>query len=173
MRLLPAFTVALFLVGPASAVPKPAPPVDSKKDERVNERVRNFFAAMRDGTFREANMPKLGWEDVPSLLEMGGSATKLQRYPTNPISSLAIPEVPEGMMALWLVEGIRIGKRFPSLNPLVLPTGALQGARDKTSAENQARALKAYKDWWDKAAALTREKAAAIDPLKAISLKWY
>lgn len=174
MRLV--ITVVLFVLAsaPAGGVPKPAPaPKDPKKEERVNERVRNFFATMRDGTFRDANMPRLGWEDAPSLLEMGGSTTKLQTFPTNPISSFAIRDVPEGMMALWLVEGIRTGKRFPSLNPMALPTGGAKGDLEKASAVSRPHVLKAYRDWWDKAAGLPREKAAEINPLKDAGLRWY
>lgn len=172
MRSFVAILLLACVAGQLAAVPKPDPVVDPKKDERVNERVKKLFAAMRDGTFRDAQLPKLGWEDVPSLIEMGGSATILKCFPTNPISSLAIPEVAEGVLALWFVEGIRVGKRFPSSNPLLLPSDD-EGRDRNTSAANHAKALKSYREWWDKAAALPRDKAAAIEPVKSIGLRWF
>ena len=173
MRRSLAVALVLFSSSIACAVPKPTVPPLDKKDETVNERVRKLFASMRDGTYIDNGFPKLGWEDVPSLMVMAESTAALQKFPQNIISSYCQRECAEGIAALWLIEGVRKGSKLASLNPLILPTGEVKGDWEKASIANYPNAVKAYKAWWDKAAGLSREKAAAIDPLKDAQLHWH
>jgi hypothetical protein len=173
MRLLCSFVVFVVAVVPALAVPKPTKPPADPREERVNERVRTLFTAMRDGTYQEFGFPKLGWEDVPSLMEISGSGVELRSFPVNPLSSQAQMTCPEGIAALWLIEGIRKGGKFPSLNPLVISPLGGKGRVEKESRFNHAAAERVYRDWWDKAAAMPREKAAALDPFDGTGLHWY
>lgn len=146
-----------------------------KEDIKVpNERVEELFGAMREGKYAgDGRFPGLKWEDIPALLELGTSKRALRTFPVNYASSQAEDECPEGMVALWLVEGLRKGRGgFPSLNALCLPEGTT-GKWAEESARNQARVLKAYREWWERAKSLPAEEAAEIDPLKETKLRWH
>ncbi len=139
----------------------------------VGERVRKLFAAMRAGRYDEVDFPKLGWEEIPGLLEVGSSTTALTTFPRSPLSSQYEAECSEGMVALWLVEGLRKGGQFGSLNALCLPVGAAGGDWRALSEKSHAGVLRAYRDWWRRVQSLPRDKAAAVDPLQGAELHWH
>ena len=141
--------------------------------EAKNERVDKLFRSMKDGTYDSTMHPRLVWEDIPALIAKADSTTPLKSIPTNMISSYLQRECTEGMAALWLAEGVRKGKRFPSLNPLCLKRGVGKTDWCKASEENHKEAAKAYRAWWDKAKSLKPEKGAEIDPLEGTDLAWY
>jgi hypothetical protein len=66
--------------------------------------VQKLFAAMRAGTYRQDGILlselKLSWEDIPALLEIGGSRHVLRHFSHNPFSSQAQLQCPEGIVAL-------------------------------------------------------------------------
>jgi hypothetical protein len=112
----PCIAVALTIVlCSAFAVPALAAPAVKPKGP-VSEKVDKLFAGMRDGTFRGSGtrgfgFPDVGWEDVPALLARADEEEPLKTFPTNPLSSVARKSCREGVLALWLVEGIRKGGR--------------------------------------------------------------
>lgn len=159
-------TIAGFAADSPAA--KPGPDAQASKD-----RVRKLFAAMREGKYRgDFSFPDLKWEDVPALLDLGGSKTLLKTFPRNSYSSQKQPECSEGMVALWLIEGLRLGKD-PPLNALCLPIGPVKGDWGKLSEKNHPRVLQAYQSWWSKVRSLPHEKAAAVDPLEGSKLSWH
>jgi hypothetical protein len=72
------------------------------------------------------------------------------------------------MMAMWLVEGLRKGAKFPSLNPKLVP------AEGKTElpSEPDVVAMRAYRTWWWKVKTMPPEKAREVDPLEGTGLRW-
>ena len=103
------FAIALgsACTGPTEAAPAVKPKGPS------SEKVDKMFAAMRDGTYWSLGpgfgFPDVGWEDVPALLARAEEERPLATFPTNPLSSFARPSCREGLVALWLVEGVRKG----------------------------------------------------------------
>jgi hypothetical protein len=145
-----------------------------KDDVKVsNERVQKLFDSMRASKYTNPKFPELKWEDIPALLEMGTSKRVLKNFPVNPLSSQIVMECPEGIVALWLVEGLRKGGKYASLNALCLPDGEITEKWTEVSAKNHDRALKAYQEWWRRVQTLTAEKAAGMDPLKGTKLHWH
>ena len=148
-------------------------------NKQSKERVAKLFETMHKGEYDKHKFPDLKWEDIPALLELGTSTRLLKNPPQNLISSLLTEDVPEGVVALWLIEGVRKGgNRFPSLNPAVVGGNnekviSKEMSYEDWQAENRKGALKAYQEWWKMAQSIPREKAAAIDPLKETSLRWY
>ena|ERR1700722_14235010 len=133
------------------------------KDPRAAERVRDLFAAMHRGTYKEMEFPVLGWEHVPALLERAPSRAMLKSFPVNPLSSMMQDRCPEGIVALWLIEGIRQGGRYPSLNPV---------CKGENSKDTQQRAVAAYLRWWQKVRS-DPSAAAKRDPFAGTDLSWY
>src|SRR4051812_8785091 len=108
---LAAFVMLVLAIAP---VPERSPPPSKAK---------LLLDQMRAGTYHQGSdwCPKLGWGDFPDLLDRAGSTELLKTSPTNPVSSLYIPTCTEGVMVMWLVEGVRKGTGFPSLNPELVP----------------------------------------------------
>jgi hypothetical protein len=149
--------------------------MESLKGES-HARVRALFESFRDGSFTDENRPpKLTWEDAESLMIMGKSTRKLTSFPVNPLSSFAIGEACEGVVALWLLEQIRTENEFyHSLNPLCLSKdGEREGDFAARSFTNQPRLVEAYQAWWAKASEVDEEDAKAIEPLADSDLYWY
>lgn len=148
--------------------------------KKSSAKVWKLFNAMHEGKFDQHKFPDLTWDDVPALLELASSRRLPKHCPCAQESSLIAEPWPEGMVALWFVEGIRKGgKGFPSLNPL-LGGGKTRGKAltgeisiERWQAQNHETALHAYQAWWKNVQGLPAEKARAIDPLKGTELRWY
>jgi hypothetical protein len=143
-------------------------------NERIEtESVRTLFESMKNGTFRRSMFPELSIKDMPALLARASSTESLSCYPSNPISSQFEPTCPEGMVALWLVEGFRTGNAFPSLNALCLTHGNSSSDWAGVSEKNQARVAEAYRRWWDRVKDDPSADAMKTDPLKGLGMSWY
>ena len=140
--------------------------VNAEKPKAENARVKALFDSMHAGKYEGVTFPKLELADVPALLERADSTKRLASFPSNPISSHFNKECSEGTMALWLVEGIRKGGKFASLNP----RGAKDGVKEADALQKEM--AKAYRAWWDKAKSLPAAEATAIDPLKDTGISW-
>ena len=168
----------LFLagLGTAAAVSlRAADPIPKTDDITVkNKAVQDLFEQMRAGKYRAITFPKLSRDDIPALLQMARSKKSLTSFPRNPFSSQAQTECPEGMIALWLIEGWRKWNQHPSLNALCLPTQrTLGGNWDDLSKQNHDRCRDAYEAWWKHAEKLTDDELKKINPLKDVPLAWY
>ena len=159
-----ALCTAFAAAAPAAPAVKPKGPASEKVDK--------MFAGMRDGTYRDLGtrgfgFPDVGWEDVPALLARAEEEGPLRTFPTNPLSSFARFGCREGLAALWLVEGVRKGGKFPSLN------AAIAGSEDREGAtpEELKTAARAYRDWWARAKGKP-EAAKDLDPLADSPVKW-
>ena len=157
--------------GSASAVPLRG----GDSPEARAKMVRALFESMRQGTFKQHgfDFPAVTWADIPVLLEIGQNVNKLKNYPTNPISSYAQSDLSEGMLALWLIEGVRKGRKFASLNPLCLPEERVPGKWEVLSEGNHPQVLKAYRKWWEQVREMPEDKARQVEPLKGTKLRWY
>jgi len=172
--MLGVLTVGILVGAPTAtlAVRKGAPLQTVAKGDRVAE----MFDSMRAGKLAEIGMPELKWEDIPTLLKLGQSNRMLKTFPRNSLSSFAQFECSEGIIALWFIEGIRIGAkhfmRYPSLNPMIGPFKS--GVNyEETSESHRAQALAAYERWWGRVKAMPPKQAAKIDPLAKSGVDWY
>jgi hypothetical protein len=132
-----------------------------------------LFAPFREGRCAPVGFPALTWKDVPALLEVAGSTDPLRAAPANPRSSRAPTACSEGVLALWLIEGVRRGGKWPSLNPILRGGGAAGEAPQRRAQRVHRVALQAYRAWWKKVSALPPAKAAAVVPLRGTGLSWY
>jgi hypothetical protein len=152
-------------------------------------RVKILFQSMRDETYTQGDrlpgFPSLYWSDISDLIKIAESERMLQCYPVSGISSHISREgYPEGMVALWLIEGIRKGSRFPSLleggrfpslNPICFEWGKTNPRQEipKTTQEIHRKVYEAYYKWWNAVKDLPKEEAVKVDPLKGTVLDWW
>lgn len=145
----------------------------SGEKQPKEQKVQKLFDSMRGGKYAEIEFPRLDLTDVPALLEYADSTKTLKSFPRNPLSSQLETECSEGIVALWLIEGVRHGNKFPSLNALCFK-GRVEGTDwTKASEANHKEVAKAYRAWWEKTKDLPPEKARNIDPLQGTGLNWY
>ncbi len=146
----------------------------AKVDTQGNPRVTALFEEMRKGTYAQRWFPQLRWSDIPALLEMANSKRVLKSFPSNPLSSQSMDECLEGVVALWLIEGLQEGGNLPSLNPILIDKEANLPPADVLSREQQGsllgRARRAYKQWW------VKSQSGRIDGCHALvgsQLSWH
>lgn len=148
---------------------------------RTSPRVTKLFQSMHDETYDHRWLPPLTWEDIPALLQRAESGRLVKRFPTNPLSSHFQSTCPEGIIALWLIEGLFESGNLPSLNPLLLQDGSKLSLQDAFSTEQQlkllAKARTAYSAWWEVASRNRQATGEALTGLKSAlkdtGLRWY
>ena len=138
----------------------------------------------------EGERPFLAWSDIPILLKLSESHKLIRGMPALGASSYIQSEGREGMVALWLIEGLRrgqeqllegeqLGKSVPAsrwmwlpLNPICLKE-EMELVECQNSAEIHCEVLAAYRRWWEAVKALPVKEAALYDPLDLTDLAWY
>jgi hypothetical protein len=153
----------------------------SEKEEDIGFNLR-FFGE---------GYPVFTWQDIPILLELAQS-DKVLRGRTIPklvISSYLQRECREGMIALWLIEGLRrrqaeqtvaitVGKKLKSrpyhlpLNPMCVQK-KVKLADSENSAGIHQQVLDAYQTWWQQVKDLPPVKAAQVYPLQDTNIRWF
>jgi hypothetical protein len=154
--------VLAALVCPTLAAAAPVPK-EKPKDPPRSDRVDRLYAQMREGNYSGHRFPALGPDDIPALLQMADNTKTLKSFPVNPLSSYIPESTNEGVLALWLVEGIRQGGTYPTL---FTPSEA-----DLKDPKVQPALAKAYRAWW----AQVKDKPdemRKVDPLKDTKLNW-
>ena len=165
MRILHHVALILFLTAPVFGQTK------SVEDEIViNEKVSELLQQMRDGNYRHNLFPELTWDDVPSLMQIAESELVIANTPTNPLSSFRQTDAREGVIALWLVEGIRQGSKFPSLN-CMLVDGESNLPHNHPSLHSIA--LDHYQKWWKQVEPKPVEEDTDLAPMTDSKLRWY
>ncbi|MHC4334421.1 MAG: DUF4943 family protein, partial [Planctomycetota bacterium] len=163
-----------------------------ERGRRVRDLFRSYVAGETIGEEDKAGSeeaPQFGWSGIPILLELAESDKVLEgKYwkdgreylrslPMSSISSYLQEEVREGMVALWLIEGLRRGQGRPGghyrlpLNPICLKKGMSREECEK-SAEIHQDVLNAYRRWWQQVSLLAAEEAALLDPLEDTDVEW-
>jgi len=126
-------------------------------------------------------IPKLNWEDISELLEIGNDQTKITNFPRNGLSSYYQKDCYLGVISLWLIESIRITEqrnlihpfeKFPSLNPLFKEKNNRTPLKDLNTMKNMETASQAYKNWWQTVKNMDIKEACKINPLKETNLSW-
>jgi hypothetical protein len=141
-------------------------------------KVDHLFKLMEQSKFVTISEPasplRLNSSDIPYLLERANSKKMLETFPRNSISSYLQTRCSEGMVALWLVEGIRIGSYFPSLNPMCMNADLGFKSRDfeKESESLHPRVAAAYLKWWKRWHGNT-VAGFQVNPLKGTGLAWH
>lgn len=137
-----------------------------------NAKVDALFDSFRKDEYRARSFPDLTLSDVPALLKLGESDRILKTFPRNLISSQFETNCSQGMVALWLIEGIRQGKGYPSLNSLCLGNNP---NKDWTaeSENNRKAVLASYQQWWKETMAQMAKHTQANDPLAKANLNWH
>ena len=131
--------------------------------------------AMLSGAWSGREFPKVNWSSVDELLERAESTEPLKRFPTNPLSSQTQPTCTEGVMALWMIESVRLDPPlgFASLNPLLLGGPDQSGPWQEISDRNTPAAVAAYRAWWARVSELSPEARRADDPLAGTGIAWF
>lgn len=147
-------------------------------DSLFAENIKELFASMRNDRYEQdfsknAGFPEISWSDIPELLKIAESERKVTSFPINRMSSVKRSSHTEGMIALWLIEGLRIGGHFPSQQPLLYKEAERkQGSLNLyDKCQDEIRLL--YVEWWNKVKNLPREQTNSFNPLENSNYKWF
>ncbi|MEM7658090.1 MAG: DUF4943 family protein [Bacteroidota bacterium] len=160
----------------------PIPPPDPERFEKMHEVVpiHEVIGILRSDQWEWAFLPKMAWEDIPSLLEIGTDSTYIHVYPHHPLTTYQPDSVRVGLVALWLIEAIRRSEiRSEAFIHLMHPSRApvLGTRRGNPSGFNSLsqiqQAQQGYQQWWEQTqAAENRAKAARANPLRGLGMSW-
>ncbi len=141
--------------------------------------LKDFLEQVGYDNENTVTFPKLSWKHIPTLLKIARSKEVLHEFPSNPFSSQSQSQCREGIVALWLIEGIRKKEKggYPSLNPLLHPRKKYKHQEDQDwetiSTQYHQRAYCLYQKWWREHGSVSEAEAAKIDPLKGSPISWY
>jgi uncharacterized protein YegL len=164
----------------------------SAKEAKVKELFRSVVEGKLQPTYvREEPSQHFEWTDIPILLALAGNEKVVTDMPRRDISSYIGGPGREGMVALWLIEGLRRGQEmmtekeqrkpktfprfsgvWPPLNPICVKEG-MKMAECDGSPEIHREVLDAYRKWWDAVKSLSPKEAALFDPLDLSDLTWW
>ncbi len=191
-----AVTIAIEKPGPSSR-----PGVEYARERQVRE-IFAAYVAQREKNSEQLRFdiqlhsqwrPRFVWSDIPTLLKLAENGHIMKRnIPSRMISSYAAMECTEGMVALWLIEGLRRRQldllarergvqSYPGFharwyyNLPFNPIGRIEGLTMReceASPEVHRRAVRAYDVWWKKVGSLTPREAAAVNPLADTAVMW-
>lgn len=150
------------LLFPSALAAAPVPK-DKPKEPARSDRVDKLYTDMRNGKYAGFEFPELQPEDIPALLELADKTGTLKSFPVNPLSSFIPKSTNEGILALWLVEGIRGGGKYPTLF-----TPSEEDVKDQ---KVQQALAKAYRAWWARVKDKP-EEVRTTDPLADTKLDW-
>jgi len=121
-------------------------------------------------------MPAFNPDHISSLLEMAKDTTHISEFPINPISSRRpFPEEREyfilGECLLWIVEGIKNGSGYGSLDPFLINNAFIEGERFKGLKCNDILVIRdIYEEWWN---CFKDTDWQFKDPLAGTSYRWF
>jgi len=150
--------------------------VEFYRKTEVRYEIPDLIALLKSGNFH-GGIPLLYWNDIPQLLAFGNDSAMISSFPANPLSSSAM-DAPLGMVALWLIESIRISEgnqfilpwqKYPSLNPVVFSDVAPES---EGRIVTMSQAFQAYAEWWNKVEGMKPKTACCINPFDNHHLKW-
>jgi hypothetical protein len=173
---------AVSHAAPFPYLPAPALNVAANADAARREQYwKKIFDEMKDGSYERrfsekdwenGGFPETSWEDIPILLRHAHSEVPLRSFPF-PRNTFDDTEpgpwgCSEGIMALYLIEGVRRGGLWPPR-----PWCLKEGMKPKDSLTNRKEAMALYSKWWEAVRTMDRQKAGKVDPLKGSALRWY
>lgn len=130
------------------------------KTNELND-VDDFMKKIISESYDHEFLPAFTPDEISKLLEYCSDNTKLKKFPFNPISSFILEDVTVGMIALWTIESIRVGKiignknqfrNYGTLNP------QLRHPVIENKAKLQDNAADLYKKWWNNNGLSSEEK---------------
>ena len=121
-------------------------------------------------------MPAFNPGHISSLIDLAKDTSHISEFPINPISSRRpFPQDREyfilGECLLWIVEGIRNGYGYGSLDPYIIDTALTESERYRGLKCNDILKVRdIYKEWWD---SLQDDDWQSRNPLTGTSWRWF
>lgn len=98
---------------------------EEKDFDLQNPNADEFVNLLKDGTYADNvgyELPNFSMNDIGKLIKYLNDTTIIKEFPTNPISSkLTHPKILNECI-MWTIEGVRLEKKYPSLEPCLVDT---------------------------------------------------
>jgi hypothetical protein len=107
----------------------------------------------RGDYFKESGyeLPDFSLKDIGTLLDYSKDTTAIKEFPTHPVSSKYTAPKILGECILWTVEGIRLGCKYPSLEPCIIDTTTYSETAGflRLTQPQLIEISDMYMDWYD------------------------
>jgi len=104
-----------------------APSCQKDELDMKNPDVDQFISILKSGNYFTKvgyELPDFAIKDIEDLLSYLKDTTNLNEFPTNPFSSKYTNPKRLNECIFWTIDGIRIGNKYPSLEPCLIDTTA-------------------------------------------------
>jgi hypothetical protein len=102
-----------------------APSCQKDELDMKNPDVDQFISILKSGNYFTKvgyELPDFAINDIEDLLSYLKDTTNLKEFPTNPFSSKYTYPKRLNECLFWTIDGIRIGNKYPSLEPCLIDT---------------------------------------------------
>ncbi|MDL2256563.1 DUF4943 domain-containing protein [Parabacteroides sp. OttesenSCG-928-K15] len=146
--------------------------------------VREFVFRLKNGTYEcfltsssgerlGLQMPAFQMKDIPELLSYAEDTTRIKAFPDNPVYAISSSHLDDesyilGECLLWVVEGIRVNKLYPSRQPLLIKT--VGTIKYFLTTDEVLEVWSLYNQWWEDH---QNGDWPDIDPLEGSIYSWY
>jgi hypothetical protein len=152
-----------------------------KKEEINNPDVDSYIRLLKTNKYESIYLPEFSSKDIPALMSYIYDNSVVNKFPSNPVSSYALP-LPDyrlGILVLWTIESIRVVSsgqkhvmRFPSQNPFIQTKTAGRWITDHDDeAYNFIR--QAYSNWWHHNKFREFDSFCQMNPLENTNYQWH
>lgn len=109
------------------------------------------------------NLRKMRWGHVRYLMKFIEDPTKIERVPSNRLSSKLQADCTVGTAAMWFIDRLCCNNQFPTLNPIIV---------GDEETEPNAAAVRSFKAWWEMVKDWPASEAQRVNPMMFSEARW-
>ncbi len=148
------------------------------KFKMSNPDVRQFVKLVKNGQYFDKagyELPDFSWAHLPQLLTCLNDTSVINIFPTNPISSAYTHPKILNECLLWTIDGIRLGNKYPSLEPFLIDTTAYSAVTGYTrlTGKKLVEIAALYIKWYTTYTQNPTEQLKKINILADTPYRWY
>lgn len=156
------------------------PTIRVVEEAQQNLSANQVIATLKSNSWEGQYLPRLQWEDIPTLLDACEDTTLVTQFPTKTDNPYTVKSARIGLVILWMVEAIRADNRQQNDRPgFLIPVSNVPvlGTRRGNPAmynrpQTVAIAAEAYRRWWHTNLDQPVYKTAWKNPLKGTGYGW-
>jgi hypothetical protein len=143
-----------------------------------NPNVDQFVSLLKDGSYADKvghELPNFSIKHIERLLYYSKDTAVLKMFPANPVSSLhTYPKVLSECI-LWTIDGIRLERKYPSLEPSLRDTLAYTPTMEypRLTGKELLKISDIYMNWYDDYKKKPSDSLKKKNLLESTSYKWF
>lgn len=137
-----------------------------------------FIKMLKSGQYFDKigyELPVFSLAHIPQLLTYLDDTSIISQFPTNPLSSAYTNPKILNECLLWTIDGIRLGNKYPSLEPCLLDTTTYSATTGYTRVQGKKliEVAALYIKWYEEYTKTPTEQFKKINILAGTPYRWY